>query len=120
MVKCFSDAAETALCYIYYDVRLGKGAEEYRNRNYLPWDLCKAAECYEKCLNQRENTFSKLASANQLGLMYCEGIGVTKNYTKALPLLKLAVEVKYPENPVYYGIPEAQLEIAKYKKNFFR
>ena len=27
MGKCFSDAVETALRYIYYDVRLGKGAE---------------------------------------------------------------------------------------------
>lgn len=91
-------AAEGGQTELWYDV-----AEEYRMGNYLPRDLFKAAECYEKCLNQRENTFSKLASANQLGLMYCEGIGVTKDYHKALPLLKLAVEVKYPENLAYLG-----------------
>lgn len=91
-------AAEGGQTECWYDV-----AEQYRTGKFLPKDLYKAAECYEKCINQRANNFSKLASANQLGRMYCEGEGVMKDYTKALPLIKLAVETKYPNNVYYLG-----------------
>ena len=91
-------AAEGGQAECWYDV-----AEQYRVGKYLPKDLSKAAECYERCLNQRENTYSKLASANQLGRMYCDGVGVIKDYAKALPLMKLAVETKYPNNLYYLG-----------------
>ncbi len=101
-------AAEGGQTECWYDV-----AEHYRTGKYLPKDLSKAVECYEKCLNQRENNYSKLASANRLGRMYCEGEGVEKDYNKALPLVKLAVETKYPDNlyylgKCYYGIGEYQ------------
>ncbi len=91
-------AAEGGQVECWFDV-----AEQYRVGEFLPKDLAKAVECYEKCLNQSENTFSKLASANRLGRMYCEGEGVAKDYAKALPLMKLAVEKKYPDNLYYLG-----------------
>ena len=99
-------AAEGGQTECWYDV-----AEQYRTGKYLPQDMNRAVECYEKCVNQSEDNFSKLASANRLGRMYCEGEGVEKDYAKALPLIKLAVEKKYPDNlyylgKCYYGIGE--------------
>ena len=91
-------AAEGGQLECWYDV-----AEHYRVGKYLPKDLVKAAECYEKCLQQKENNYSKVSSAKKLGCMYCEGNGVAKDYAKALPLVKLAVETKYPDDLYYLG-----------------
>lgn len=98
--ECFEwrkKAAEGGQVECWFDV-----AEQYRTGKFLPKDLEKAAECYEKCVNQLENNFSKLASASCLGRMYCEGDGVPRDYAKALPLMELAVE-KYPEELYYLG-----------------
>ena len=91
-------AAEGGQTECWYDV-----AEQYRIGKYLPKDLAKAAECYEKCVYQKEDNFSKLVSSNRLGIMYCEGDGVEQDYHKALPLMKIAVEKKYPNNLYYLG-----------------
>lgn len=91
-------AAEGGQAELWYDV-----AEQYRTGNFLPKDINKAVECYEKCLNQRENNYSKIESANCLGYMFCEGSEVPRDFARALPLMKFAVDNGHPEQLYYLG-----------------
>ena len=66
--------------------------DEYMDGKLVPRNVNYAVECYEKALKQTANTRFKLASASQLGWIYCEGKGMPRDGEKAFPLLKLAVD----------------------------